>query len=133
MAMTKAEKAHIEELETRLALRFTIAPMPIDTDVALEVAKAQGRHHVQAWTANSYSGSVTLGWFTNLHHSREGNPPQEGGRHSTTSLTRGGPWFLNKADALRWARTEMEKKFATELRKLDIWIEAAEANRSATA
>lgn len=124
MAMTKAEQAQMEALKMRLALAWTTPPVPIDTTVALEASAGEP---VVAWSAGRGGISASIGWFDRYRHQSYGEPPVKGGPYKSATRDTGGPWFYTESEALRWSRHAAELRFAAELRKADLRIEAVQS------
>lgn len=130
MAMTKAEKARVEELETLGAFRWPteVEPSPM-TREEIEAAKVEvlpadrsysSRHRRVAlgWFQNSYNGRVEKGWSDGIGHGR-GNWT---GDHGAQQM---GRMYRTEADALVAMRWEMCRDMAKKLRKVDQQLETA--------
>ena len=129
MAMTKKEQAEMQRLRDDLALaramRWPDYPKPAPMTHAeinanlVEGGERFGRRQMVArgWYQNSYSGRVTYGCSTTIHHSSEGD---------TTTSQHMGVMYRTKAAALMAMRLEMTEKFAKELAKVDRLIAEAE-------
>lgn len=123
MAMTKKERAEVDDLRRELALHKALGwpqypePVPIDAE---EATKNLGWGKlIVAWWFNSYSHTVGQGCFDRIGHSKHSTD-------KTNSRDTGGPWYTSKRDALaalRWAAT---REAAKELARVDALVEAGE-------
>ena len=117
MAMNKIDKAEMQKLRERFALRFSDRAEPEKIDVG---SVAQFGKLTVAWRFNKYSREVGQGCFNSVNHST----------HSTVKTDRqtcGGPWYATKADALIAMRLRVQDDFATMLEKIDSEIDRAKA------
>lgn len=108
--MTKAEKAHLEALEIRLALRLTDPEGP---DVPPPGVGDPHGTRTAGWLASPYTGEVRRAWSLATRHGREGS---DSGSQGPVAL------FSSRARALRWARGQLELEAAKKLRRLDLEI-----------
>jgi len=122
--MTKAERAYIEGLETKLAFSWPkeAEPTPLSVEeikaMATEVkpkdqsAGFRSRKITLGWFVNAYSVSVTQGWSDGVYHSQ----------HNTTgdmASQRPGIMYATKREAALAMRWEMCRDFATKLRRAE--------------
>lgn len=119
MSMTKAEKAMLDAMRTRLALRWPdYSPTPIDP-ASMRFTSAGELY--TAWWFNLYRKEVGQGCFGSTFHSTRSTT-------KTDSQTRGGPWYASEADALRAMRLQATAEAAVRLRQIDEMIEKAGAS-----
>jgi hypothetical protein len=120
--MNKAERAMVEALQTRLALRWPPEPpRPVTPAEHMENGVFRG------WLFNEYTGEVSRGSTDGYRHSR--NDPEafkdDASRRSLSfSQTGGGPWYLTKIDALHALHYAVAKRCAGQLRQVEARIEA---------
>lgn len=113
MAMTKAEKARMAELEHQLrlakAMKFTdpVAPDVLPPEKWGELSTG--------WTFNSYSESVTTACSSTTSHAI--------GHTDKTNSQRPIRLYASEVLALRGLRNELERKYAESLAKIDRRIE----------
>lgn len=131
MAMTKAEKARVEELETALALCWPPYPAPEPmTREEIEAAKIKltprdasvyrnGREAALGWFYNAYAGLVTQGWSDGMSHSVNNTTGDYGSQ-------RMGQMYRTRAEAAMAMRIEMSREFAKKLAAVDRVIAGAE-------
>lgn len=123
MAMTKAEKARVEELETALALCWPPYPEPAPmTREEIEAAKVvltprdnsiyKTRSAALGWFYNAYNGAVTQGWSDGMSHSRNNITGDSASQQM-------GRMYRTKAEAAMVMRLEMSRDFATKLAAVD--------------
>lgn len=108
MAMNKREQELVEELRTRLALRFT---EPVNMDVLIPI----GDTLKNGYSFNSYSKRVTKSCSSSMSHSIDGWDRT----NSRGPLAQ----FSSKLRALRAMRNDLELMFARELRAVDLKIQ----------
>jgi hypothetical protein len=130
MAMTKAEKAKMEELETALALCWPAYPAPQPmTREEIEAAKVKltptrsvyrERSAALGWFYNAHSGDVTQGWSDGIAHSRDNVT----GDHGSQNM---GRMYRTKALAAMAMRLEMSRDFAKRLAAVDRIIAGGDA------
>lgn len=130
MAMTKAEKARVEELETALALCWPpySAPAPMIRG-EIEAAKIKlipsdrsvhrERNAALGWFYNSHNGSVTRGWSDGMYHGRDNITGDYGSQNM-------GRMYRTKAEAAMAMRLEMSRDFAEKLAAVDRIIRGEE-------
>lgn len=123
MAMTKAEKARLEELEIALALHWPpyAAPEPMTREeiranrVAVEPAdqSVSWRHEVcRGWFCNAHTGEVYEGWSDGMSHNPRG--------WEVSLASQGmGRMYRTREDAAKALRLEMSQKFAAALARVD--------------
>ena len=121
MAMTKAEKAYVEELETLLALKRT-APVDPDIDPRNLSGKAYGFSE----------SSVTVTWrypekavTTSSSHGRF---PDGSTRSMVPDSQRGIALHSTRLGALQYTRNKLERRAAEVLREIDLAIAEETAN-----
>lgn len=131
MAMTKAEKAHLEELERQIALAKAVAhyddtppkPMTMDEIQAnlVKGGKKWGdfQRVARGWFCNSHSISVSYGCSTGHQHSTTGD---------VTTSQYGGRMFRTEADAWRMIRHEKLREIAQTLAKIEANFNRCEAD-----
>lgn len=123
MAMTKAEKARLEELETALALHWpayaTPVPMSRDEIAAAKVKLTPSDRSVYrersaalGWFYNAYNGRITQGWSDGISHN-SGNITGEYGSQNM------GRMYRTEAEAAMAMRLEMSRDFARKLATVD--------------
>ena len=110
MAMNKKEKDYVEELEIKLALRFT---EPVEKDLFPD---EDYKIIVNGYSYNSYSQRVEKSCSTKMNHSLSG--------WDKTTSQNGIKQYSTKIKALKAMRHEMEINFAKALYKIDKLIEA---------
>lgn len=127
MAMTKAERAHLEVVETELAFRWPGAPEPSPmtrdeivsglVDVTpRDQSIGRGKRKVAlGWVHNAYSMRVEPAWSNGINHGR-GNHTGDGGSQGMGRL------YRSKSEAALAMRWEMCREFARKLRSVDIII-----------
>lgn len=108
MVMTKAEKARVEDLETRLALRFTEpvckdVPPPKDGGIYL------------GWSYNAYSNRVYKTCSSVIYH---------GDGWENTNAQQPIHQYSTEIRALQALRNAVELECAKRLRAIDLKIEA---------
>ena len=132
MAMNKAERARVEELEREAAFRWPTAPEP--QPMTLEEIKAafveiaprdQSVRYRQAaalgWVHNAYSQTVEPAWSTGVSHGR-GNHTGDGGSQGRGRI------YRTRAEAALAMRWEMCRAFAAQLRAVDLLIAESSAS-----
>jgi hypothetical protein len=124
MAMTKAEKTRLEELETALALSWPAYPEPKPmTREEIEAAKVTvkpesnargyGRTRIAlGWFCNAYNGEVSQGWSDGMYHSRHNIT----GDSASQNI---GRMYRTKQEAAMALRHEMSREFAKKLVAVD--------------
>ncbi len=124
MAMSKAEKARMEELETALALCWPAYPAPAPmTREEIEAAKVEVtprdtsvfRHRTRialGWFHNAYAGRLDQGWSDGVHHSRNNVTGDSASQNM-------GQMYRTKAEAAMVMRLEMSRDFAKKLAAVD--------------
>ena len=123
MAMTKTEKARMDELQRGIraakAMRWPEYGMPAPmTRAEIEAAMIEGgtkqgamQMVARGWFHNAHdSGRVTYGCSNGTNHDRNGD------RTSTQHM---GLMFKTEADAWRAIRVEMTERFAEQLARID--------------
>jgi len=115
--MNKKEQAYVEELETRLALRFT-GEGPLLPDVASPSPGERGSRLIKGFAFNGYSKRVDVACSSSVHHSV--------GRDDRTDRQQPKSLYSTRKLALQAMRREMEMNFARELRAVDRMIAAEE-------
>jgi len=133
MAMTKAEKAEMEDLRIRAALNWpSEPPKPIDLDVARAGAEKEWLHLWWFTTGGLYdSGAVSMGVTNGHNHSRSDHTDEQiqnrykGGSRISLSQGAGGPWFASMTDALAALRHAQTLRCAKILAEIDQKIEEA--------
>ena len=118
MAMTKAEKAEMERLRTRLALRFT-EPVAPDVPIPDYPEKTRG------WRAHTWRDGYRVEECESTSNTHRTLSQVAPGYEAWAQ--RGIPLHSTKLRALRAARSEMEQTFARALREIDVKIEEEEA------
>lgn len=124
MAMTKAEKARMEELETALALCWpayaepqvmTAEEVRASTVVLPSRSESSMRTRTGAigWFFNAHTGEVTKGWSNGVSHCREG----EYGDSSASQQH--GRIYRTREQAAMAMRIEMSREFARKLAAVD--------------
>lgn len=133
MAMTKAEKVIVEELEVSISLLRALAwpqyPSPAlmtEADIRANLIEGGikcGFHErvCRGWFANSYSQTVSYGCSNGVHHDRLGN---------TTSTQGMGLMLWTEADAWKVIRHELTHEFAKKLARIDQQIARAQQEPS---
>ena len=118
MAMTKAEKAKVEELKTELALRWTT------DDVSPDVPPPPAfGGYSQGWTFNAYNLEAYEAWSSSLHHGRGKAPKTEKERRNISATQRPIELYSTRERALRAMRRTIEREAAKKLRSVDALIE----------
>lgn len=130
MAMTKAEKARVEELETALALHWPsyAEPRPM-TREEIEATKVRvrpesdvrgyGRELVAlGWFTNAHSGELSQGWSDGMYHNRH-NITGDSASHNM------GRMYRTRSEAAMSLRLEMSRLFAGKLAAIDRSIREA--------
>jgi hypothetical protein len=112
--MNKKELAMVEELKTRLALRFT-GDGPIEPDVPIPFNFSELS---TGYLFNSYSKIVSPACSSSGFHAR--------GRTDKTDSQRPVRLYSTRKLALQAMRLEVELRCARELREIDAKIEAEE-------
>lgn len=117
MAMTKAEKERMTELERALALSWPAFEEPKPMTLK-EVKELQGYAFkpIPGWYFNAHSLRVTKGCTTAISHNTDGDTPKSrdfGTQYRTE---------LDAARAMRWA---VCRRFAKDLHEVDQIIERA--------
>ena len=113
--MNKKEQAYVEELETRLALRFT-GERAIVPDVPPPSCEERGGQLTKGFLFNSYSRRVSVACSSSISHSI--------GRDDRADSQRPKSLYGTRKLALQAMRREMELDFARELRAVDRMIAA---------
>lgn len=130
MAMTRAEKERLEELETALAMHWPsyLRPVPMSKDEInqnlVEIPRkdqsiqSHGTHRKAAvgWFFNSYSMVVTKGWSDGYHINRNSSFGDEASRGEGEQM------FKTKSEAAMAMRIEVTKDFARKLAAVDRMI-----------
>lgn len=114
MAMTKAEKARVEELETLLAFRW-----PTEAEPQRTVRAESSSDQVEGWDFNAYNGSVDRKWTTTVSHGAFYNGKPTGASQSGIAL------YATEDDALVALRWKMCREMAAKLRNVDQRLELA--------
>jgi len=109
MAMNKKEQTRVNELETKLALRFTEKTLP---DIPVPISY---RELVKGYSYSSYEGTVNKSCSSGSHHNTH--------RNTTTSSKGGIAQYSSKLLALKAMRNTAEMVYATRLRRIDLLIE----------
>ena len=118
MAMTKKEQRMVEELRTRLALRFT---EPVEPDVQ---RPKYGEECVIAWTHNARRAWVNSGSSYYPIRDDDQSPPPPHECHGTWYRAEGHyPLYSTRLLALKARRRLVEDASAEQLRKIDVMIE----------
>lgn len=127
MAMTKAEKLRVEELEIALALRWPAhgSPLPMSQDEieAAKVAVTPRDQSVQrgprmvaiGWFHNSHNQTVSQGWTDRNYQSRSNITGDSASRINA-------PMFNTKQKALMAMRWELSRAMAKQLHAVDALI-----------
>lgn len=117
MAMNKAEKAQLEEALRQAAFRRT---GPVERD--LPPPEYATGDYTQGWDINLHTGTAFEAWSGVVSHGT-GKAPTPGKRYSSASQN---PCRLysTKAKALAALRYLIEERAATDLRNIDIQLEA---------
>jgi len=124
MSMTKAEKARMDNLYDRLALRWPSdeCPKPMTEDEIKASCVHDGKQ--------SYGGTVKVarGWFVNpytrLVQAGVSNGMYHG--HGDTLRSQGsGQMFFSKVDALLWLKHEKAREFSIVMGEIERRIEEA--------
>jgi hypothetical protein len=130
MSMTKAEKAHVEHLETMLsyvrALKWPDYPKPAcmsDEDIKAGLTTGGLKWGSPQKVAFGYFATptarrVTLGCSDGVSHNIDGN---------TTSSQGRGAMYATEADAWRAIRHALSEEYARNLASVDAKIREAEA------
>lgn len=118
MAMNKAEKAAMEQLEIRAALCWS---EPVAHDVQQPLFFSVANQYVEGWFA-SPGGRVSKGW-SGIHSHGDGEPPSSYHHQSSQG---GRPLYSTRLLALKAVRYARARDMAKELMQLDRMI-AAEA------
>lgn len=127
MAMTKAEKARMEELETALAMHWPAYPEPVAmTEAEMKVlaediprqdqsisAYGPTRRAARGWFQNAYSVNVTRGWSDGSHCNRNSD------YGDGASRMEGNRMYATKKAAAMAMRIEMTRDFAAKLAAVD--------------
>lgn len=113
--MNKKEQAAFEELQTRLALRFT-GFEPIKPDIPVPSCFQE---MTKGFLFNSYSKRVEPACSTTVSHGY--------GRDDRTSSQNARALYSSRKLALMAMRREVEIMYAKELRQIDKQIEAEES------
>lgn len=116
MAMNKKEVEYVEELKTKLALRFT---EKIEPD--MERPDYGSNKIVNGWSFNSYSMSVNKSCSSCISHSLHGWDKTT----SQNSIRQ----YSSRLLALKAMRNEVELKCAANIYKIDKMIESESAGR----
>lgn len=127
MAMTKAEKARMEELETALAMHWPAYPDP--APLTLQAIKALGediprkdqsvasygptKRAARGWFQNAYSVRITRGWSDGHHCNRDAEYGDGASRMD------GNKMYATKQEAAMAMRLEMTREFARKLASVD--------------
>lgn len=135
MAMTKAEKAQLEEMQTALSMHWPSYPSPapmtreeikeglVDIPRRDRSIPAYGdsRKAAIGWFYNAHSETVTRGWGDGFYINRDshyGDAP---------SRSDGNPMFKTRKEAAMALRLDMTRKFARKLAAIDRVITDDEA------
>lgn len=127
MAMTKAEKARMEELETALAMHWPSYPEPAAmTDAEIKASlediprrdqsvSAHGatKRAARGWFQNAYSAHVTSGWSDGYHCNRHSD------YGDSASRVEGQKMYATRQAAAMAMRLEMTREFARKLAAVD--------------
>lgn len=124
MAMTKSEKARVEELETALAMHWPAYPMPAPmTRQEIEAELQPLTPRDQSVTRGSRVAA--LGWFYNKHTGLVSQGWSSGHLHNTHNITGDsasqgcGRMFRTHREAAMALRLEMSRDFAAKLAAVD--------------
>jgi hypothetical protein len=112
MAMNKKEKALVEDLKIRLALRFTDL---VVEDIDFPAAGVGADNFVKGYVFNSYSVRVNKSCSDYLYHNHHSD-----GKTTTQGSIR---QFSTRLLALKAMRNEIELKIAKQLYEVDQMIE----------
>lgn len=115
MAMTKAERAYVEKLETALALRWPPydEPKPMSSDdITAQMVELAHRRAAIGWFFNAYTGSISQGWSTGRTHNRDDKTGRNGSQY-------GGTMYQTKREAAMVCRIRMSQDFAAKLAAMD--------------
>jgi len=113
--MNKKEQAYVEELETRLALRFT-GEGTIVPDVPPPTVYEMGDVLTKGFVFNLYGSRVSVACSSSVSHAV--------GRNDKTARKQSIALYSTRKLALQAMRREMEMNFARELRAVDRMIAA---------
>lgn len=106
MAMTKSEKARVEELERELAFRWPTVAEPIPQDIPT-------KGETEGWLFNAHNASATHAWSKSYMHGTYYNGKRLGASQQGVRL------YRTKADALIALRWAMCREFARKLYAVD--------------
>lgn len=110
MAMTKAEKAYMENLERDLSFRWPTVPEPERMPLP-----SNGADVVDGWDFNTHTGFVEQCWSTSINHGSWYNGERmKHGRRDGQRL------YATRADALIALRWALCREFARKLRDVDV-------------
>lgn len=135
MAMTKAERAQFEEMQTALSMHWPSYPSPVQMtreeiqDSLVDIprrdrsvpAYGNSRKAAIGWFYNAYSGTLTKGWSDGYHINRNS---QYG---DGASMAGGDPMFKTRKEAAMALRLDMTREFAKKLAAIDRIITDDEA------
>ena len=122
MAMTKKERAEMDDLRRQLAEAKALLPWTADMPAAVP-APREGRYN--GWDMNAYSETVFEAWSEFMSHGT-GHPPPEPRRISGSQ--KGKQLFATRLDALIALRIAKTEDCAKLLAKIDADIEAERNN-----
>jgi hypothetical protein len=129
MAMTKAEKARMAELEKQLAMSRAMrfpdysVPQPMSYDDIKDALSVSGETVVRGWFYNAnlggyggYSNQATYGCSNGINHSREG---------AKTSTQGMGRMYRTREEAVMALRHELTTQCAELLARVDLMLAGA--------
>ena len=118
MAMTKVEKAEMELLRTKLALRWSGTTPP-------ETMPLPDRGYINGWWFNSYDSRISPAWTESNGHGIGQHRSDDGSnwRDRPMGSQNGLRIYATKREALVALRLAKEAEFAAALRRIDAMIE----------
>jgi hypothetical protein len=117
MAMTKAERAEIDALKVKLALRWSGAAPP-------ERMPLPEKGYVNGWDFNLYRGHAIPCWSERTSHGVDEHRSDDGTQYYMRGNRDGRRLYATKREALIALRLERESECAALLHKIDQLIEA---------
>ena len=118
MAMTKKERAEMDDLRRQLAETKALLPWTADMPAKVPVPR-EGRYN--GWDMNAYSGQVFEAWSEFVSHGTEHPPP---GPRRVSGSKNGKQLFASRLDALIALRIAKTADCAKLLAEIDAKIEA---------
>jgi len=112
MAMNKKEKKELEDLKTKLALRFT---EPVERDLMPPNTSDDFRKIVNGYSYNAYNLRIGKSCSSSIYHNRHG--------WDETTAQEPIEQYSTKLLALKAMRNEVELQSAKKLREIDLMIE----------